>query len=58
MGKGKVQETMASSAPPLMDSGSSIVMTTSLFRELVTIVVAYTCDFFWKIIIGTLTILL
>jgi hypothetical protein len=58
MGKGKVQETMASFAPPLMDSGSSIVMTTSLFREFVTIVVAYTCEIFWKIITGTLTNLL
>jgi len=49
MGKGKVQETMLSSAPPLMDSCSSIVMTTSSFQGLVTIVVTYTCEFFWKI---------
>jgi hypothetical protein len=57
MGKGKVQETMLSSAPPLMDSCSSIVMTTSSFQGLVTIVVTYTCEFFWKIT-GTLANLL
>jgi len=31
MGKGKVQETMVSFAPPLMGLGSSIVVTIGLF---------------------------
>ncbi len=43
--KGKVQETMASFAPLLMGSNSSVVVTTGSLWELVATVVACTCEF-------------
>ncbi len=42
--KGKVQETMASFAPLLMGSNSSVVVTTGSLWELVATVVACTCE--------------
>jgi hypothetical protein len=55
MGKGKVQETMANSAP-LMGSSSSVVVATSSFRELVVIIVAYIGENLWKTLTCTSTI--
>jgi hypothetical protein len=48
MGKGKVQETMASFVPPLMGSGSSIVMIIGSFQEFVAIVLLAHVKFFRK----------
>jgi hypothetical protein len=44
MGKGKVQETMASSTPLLMGSSSLVVVITSSLRKLVATTIGYTCE--------------
>jgi len=44
MGKGKVQETMANSAPPLMGSSFLVVVTIGSFQELVAITTGCTCE--------------
>jgi hypothetical protein len=58
VGKGKVQETMANFTPLPMGLVSLLIVTTSLFWELVAIAIAYTCKICWKIMIGTSTSLL
>ncbi len=58
VGKGKVQKTMANYVFPVMGLGSSIVVATCSLWKLVTTVIAYTSEFFWKIIIVTSTSLL
>jgi len=53
MGKTKVQVTMTSSTPLLNGFGSLVVVTTCSFRELVAIIVAYTCENLWETITCT-----
>jgi hypothetical protein len=49
---------MANYVFPVMGLGSSIVVATCSLWKLVTTVIAYTSEFFWKIIIVTSTSLL
>jgi hypothetical protein len=45
---------MVSYVPPLMGSGSAVVVTTCSLWKLIATTVACTCEFFWKTLIGTL----
>jgi hypothetical protein len=49
---------MTNSIPPLMGLGSSMVVTTCLFREVITTIIDCTRELFLKTSIGTLTSLL
>ncbi len=44
---------MANFAPPLISSGSLVVMTTSSFQELVATFATCISENVWKIVIGT-----
>jgi len=54
VGKGKVQETMVSSAL-LIDSSFYVVMTTCSFWEFIVAIVACISKFFWETIPSTST---
>ncbi len=54
MGKDKIQEIMASFAPPLISSGSLMVMTIGSFQKLVATIDACIGENLWEIVTDSL----
>jgi len=54
VGKHRIQEIMASFNPPLIGSGSLMVVTTCSFQKLVVTIDACTWENLWEIVIDSL----